>query len=167
MQRLSKTAVSTKHLARDDFLFLPAEKATHMSLVVDGRLNYSRYISFIQETRCESVEYNEDWIAEPILWTQQWAHLGTLIAVKESVLLLVEPNEFRLKLSVNPHAFWLGRRYAEKFLMWLNEQRPDDLSDITQGEDRTEMLSTFIPLQAEAFCQSSTAREASTPGSDS
>lgn len=166
MQRLSKTAVSIKHLARDDFLFLPAEKATHMSLVVDGRLDYSRYISVTQETKGECVEYNEDWIAEPILWTQQWVHLGTLTAVKESVLLLVEPDEFRQKLSVNPHAFWLGRRYAEKFLMWLNEQRPEDLSDITQGEDQTEMLSTFIPLQAEAFCQScSTTREASTPGS--
>jgi len=167
MQRLSKTAVSTKHFARDDFLFLPAEKATHMSLVVDGRLEYSRHLFSVRETQGESVEHNEDWIAEPILWTQQWLHLGTLTAVKESVLFLVEPAEFQRKLSVNPHSFWLGRSYAKKYLVWLNQQSPEDLSDITQGQTQKALLSTFIPPQAEAFCQSSITREASTSGSGS
>merc|ERR1712060_996798 len=113
----------------------------------------------------ERVEYNEDWIAEPILWTIYWVHLGTLTASKESVLVLIDPDEFRAKMKLNPYAFWLGRRYCEKFIGWLNEKKPEELSDIYQGEDMGEMLTSFMPLPGEALCHAATPTQPSTAAS--
>lgn len=151
MQRLANSAISTKHLARDDFLFLSGEKATHMYIVVHGRLDYSRLDKQKQEHR-EIVDCNEDWIAEPILWTPHWVHLGTLVACKESCLLLIDPDTFRQCVGLNPQALWLGSRYAEKFLQWLNSEDADNLSDITQGEVASDMMVSFMPDLDDHIC---------------
>merc|ERR1712146_831940 len=45
INRLANKAISTKKLARDDMLFQADEAATHMYIVIEGRLNYVRVVS--------------------------------------------------------------------------------------------------------------------------
>jgi hypothetical protein len=144
VQRLSRYAVGTKFVAQNDYLFLPGERATSMYIVSDGQLSYAR-TDRNKDLHREQVDQNEDWIAEPILWTHKWIHLGMLSANKESALLLIFPEPFQKTVSLNPHAFWLGCRYASSFMQWLNDLAPEVLSDITQGETMSSMLEGFIP----------------------
>jgi hypothetical protein len=53
-----------------------------MYFVVEGRLEYDE-----AETPTEHVDKGEDWIAEPMLWTRGWTHLGLLMASVDELLI--------------------------------------------------------------------------------
>merc|ERR1711977_274152 len=93
MNRLANKAISWKKLARGDSLFQPGELATHMYFVTVGRLHYVKVDSKLEEKE-EWVDKGEDWIAEPVLWTAEWVHLGVLTAVTECELLLIDASSF-------------------------------------------------------------------------
>ncbi|CAJ1329731.1 unnamed protein product [Effrenium voratum] len=84
IHRLANNAIVNKQLARTDTLFIPGETATHMYIVVYGRLVYSRMDSRGDEHK-ELVDKGEDWISEPVLWTPSWVHLGLLMSMTERV----------------------------------------------------------------------------------
>lgn len=148
MHRVADMAISRKMLARNDALFISAETATHMFIVVDGRLQYCRMDNTFQEHK-EWVDKGEDWIAEPVLWTHAWTHLGSLSAVTECDLLLVEPKKFCELVRLNPAAFQLAAGYAKKFLEWLNSIAQADLSDIWQGEEVGDLIDSFMVMEEE------------------
>jgi len=133
--RVAKTAVSTKHIANQDPLFIFGEIPSHMYIVTQGRLQYNRLTSD-GAVRREMVEKGKDWIAEPVLWSTGWYHLGGCTAVEESRLMLVNPHHFCQEARRNPRAWVLVTTYSKNFLKWLNATNPDKLSDITQGEDK-------------------------------
>lgn len=140
MQRLATSAISRKQLASGDSLFFPLEKATDMSFVVDGRLQYIR----MRDDEKEWVDKDEDWISEPCLWTDQWHHQGELIAVRPCELLMINPLGFADIIKRNPqvHAFVNG--YAVHFIKWLNGIETNNLSDITQGEDSEKQIKDLM-----------------------
>jgi len=143
MNRLANKAVSQKNLARFDSLFHAHEVATHMYIVMEGRLQYVRVDSAGKEM-AEWVDKGEDWISEPALWTS-WEHLGMLTAVVPSELMLIDTVRFSEVVHLNPHALEITRIYAFNFLQWLNDQERDSLSDIWQGEDVGEVVKGLIP----------------------
>lgn len=143
LQRLAVNAISRRQLARGDGLFYPGETATHVYFVVLGQLRYIK----VDKRGLEHVEWvdsEEDWISEPVLWTQSWTHLGTLLAQTEAELLLVDGGKFGDIISLSPGVFALVRSYARQFLDWINAEFSEDLSDISQGEDISSMLQGFI-----------------------
>jgi len=137
--RLARAAVSTKQLAVHDHLFIHGEQPSHLYIVVQGRFQYRR-LSRKGEVSREMVEANEDWIAEPVLWSAEWYHLGDCTAVEESSLMLVSPEHFSMEAKRNPPAWVLVTTYCKNFLKWLNATDPDELSDITPVDQRDQAL---------------------------
>jgi len=143
VRRIANLALKRKLLARSDTMFIPGESATQMSIVVSGWLEYRRADS-TGEDRQERVNKGEDWISEPALWTPAWVHLGGLTAVTECDMVMVEPERFSAVIHRNPSAQGLTVTYAKNFLRWLNEQDPDELSDISQGESIGPTIKGFM-----------------------
>jgi len=131
--RLAKTAVSTKLVAKHDPVFIHGEKPSHMYIVIEGQFQYKRMTSEGEVIR-EVVDKGEDWIAEPVLWSTEWYHLGDCVAADQSSLMLVSPQHFCKEVQRNPTAWLLVTTYCKNFLKWLNSTDSDDLSDITQGD---------------------------------
>jgi len=146
--RLARAAISTIQVANSDFLFISGEKTSHMYIVIQGRFEYKRLASD-DDVRLEMVDKDEDWIAEPVLWSAEWYHLGDCTSVDESRLILVSPQQFCEVAKRNPAAWALVTTYCRNFLQWLNSADPDDLSDITQGDDRhnTVQLRSFMVIE--------------------
>jgi len=92
----------------------------------------------------ERVDRAEDWIAEPVLWTPKWVHLGTLTAKSEADLVLIDGEQFGNIIGRSPHISELVGNYARFFINWMNNQPFESLSDISQGEDVSDMLRGFI-----------------------
>jgi len=143
MQRLAVSAISWRNLARDDFLFFPNETATHLYFVIEGKLLYTKVDASGSETT-EQVDRAEDWVAEPVLWTPTWIHLGTLRAISEADLVLIDGAIFGDIIGRSPPMFQLVSSYARKFMKWMNTMPWHRLSDISQGEDISIRLQAFI-----------------------
>jgi hypothetical protein len=143
--RLARTAISTKQFANEDPLFIYGEKPSHMYIVIQGRFAYRRVTSEGREVS-EMVDKGEDWIAEPVLWSTEWYHLGDCTAVCTSSLTLVDPHHFCQEAMRNPLAWSLVTTYCTNFLIWLNSKSVDELSDVTQGdhEDKKAQLKSFM-----------------------
>lgn len=142
LQRLAIKAVSTVSLAPGDFFFLAGEAATSMSIVTHGWLQYTRMVD--NSPRTEDVEHSEDWIAEPVLWVSKYSHLGEIKAINAAELVCVAAGEFYDVVHRNPRAFRLVSLYAQKYVVWLNDQDMNTLSDISQGEDVADVVREFI-----------------------
>lgn len=143
LQRLAVNAISWHNLARDDVLFVPNEIATHVYFVVEGKLRYSKVDAFGIES-IEQVDRAEDWIAEPVLWTPTWVHLGTLMAVSEAALVLIDGATFGHVIERSPTALQLVSCYARKFMAWMTSLPLSKMSDISQGEDISQRLQGYI-----------------------
>merc|ERR1712173_515737 len=59
-------------------------------------------------------------------------------------------KKFSDQVGLNPQALQLASGYARNFLRWLNDQDPNNLSDISQGEDVSELCKSFIPSGEES-----------------
>merc|ERR1712192_10279 len=90
----------------------------------------------------------EDWIAEPILWTPAWVHLGVLVASMETDLLSVIPEKFAQGMRLNPAVWGVVSNYAQTFMEWLNAEGVERHSDIYQGEDLGPTIYSMIPTDA-------------------
>jgi len=149
VHRLASLAIQRKMLACEDPLFIQGEQASQMYIVVEGKLRYLR-----RDTKGklheEMVDQGEDWISEPVLWMKEWTHLGWLTAITECDLLLVRAKEFGEVVRRNPAAFHLASAYARNYVAWIRSQQPEDLTDITQGEDVGPRVSRFMGLGQES-----------------
>jgi len=150
IHRLANNAIYNKLLARTDTLFIPGETATHMYIVVAGRLVYSRFDSKNDEHK-ELVDKGEDWISEPVLWTSTWVHLGLLTALTECALMVLDPVQFGRIVNLNPDANMLATTYVKNFIAWINSVERDSLSDIWQGENVSPRVASFMELDENQF----------------
>jgi len=148
LQRLAVNSVGWRNLARGDHLFFPNEVATHLYFVAEGKLHYAR-IDGNGEEKFEWVDGAEDWIAEPVLWTPRWVHLGSLVACSEADLVLINGEDFGTIIRLNPAVWQLVSSYAGRFMQWVQQTPPSQLSDISQGEDVSDMLRGFIEESTE------------------
>eukprot|EP00929_Paragymnodinium_shiwhaense_P013226 TRINITY_DN121090_c0_g1_i1.p1 TRINITY_DN121090_c0_g1~~TRINITY_DN121090_c0_g1_i1.p1 ORF type:complete len:830 (+),score=108.74 TRINITY_DN121090_c0_g1_i1:58-2547(+) len=144
MHRMASTALLFKFLARGDSCLHIGENATHVYFVTTGRLEYVR-VDSVGQVHQEWVDKGEDFIAEPCLWTQFWFHRGTLTAHVESEQLLVNSEKFMSVIQRNPMASTVCCKYARQYIDWINNTPLDSLSDVTQGDELSDTLKTFIP----------------------
>eukprot|EP00913_Durusdinium_trenchii_P013969 g13116.t1 len=147
IHRLANNAIQKKQLARSG---VGGETATHMYIVVYGRLIYSRIDSKGNEHK-ELVDKGEDWISEPVLWTDSWIHLGLLISMTESDLMVLDPLHFGRIVNLNPDAAALAHTYVMNFIKWINSVPRDSLSDIWQGENVGPRVAGFMELDENQF----------------
>lgn len=145
MHRLATKAIQRKNNSRSDMLFCAQETATHMYFIQTGSLEYKR-IRRGKPMRSEVAESREDWICEQVLWIPNWVHLGNLVSLTHSVLLLVDAKVFGDSMKLNPQVFAVVKHYAEEFIHWINDQERAALSDITQGDEVSDQLRSFIEV---------------------
>eukprot|EP00929_Paragymnodinium_shiwhaense_P009090 TRINITY_DN113138_c0_g1_i1.p1 TRINITY_DN113138_c0_g1~~TRINITY_DN113138_c0_g1_i1.p1 ORF type:complete len:821 (-),score=117.13 TRINITY_DN113138_c0_g1_i1:224-2686(-) len=143
MRRIAFEALTRASVAEADVVFTPGEQASYFSVVVLGRLIYSRILG--ASTEREWVDPMEDWIAEPSLWCTKWNHLGELQAHMPAELLQIAPAKFSFIVSVNVASYMCALEYSQNYLQWLNAQPYHELSDITQGEKMTAILDGMLP----------------------
>eukprot|EP00927_Polykrikos_kofoidii_P046374 TRINITY_DN40608_c0_g1_i2.p1 TRINITY_DN40608_c0_g1~~TRINITY_DN40608_c0_g1_i2.p1 ORF type:complete len:689 (-),score=77.86 TRINITY_DN40608_c0_g1_i2:37-2103(-) len=143
VQRLSCNAISRKFLAAQDSLFYSGEVASHAYFVVAGRFQYLRRDRNGKKHQ-EWVDGQEDWIAEPVLWSPTWLHLGFLVAIEECEVLLINPAQFIDVASKNPEVLQIVSKYGQMFIDWMSTVPFEDLSDISQGEKVTPMIEGFL-----------------------
>jgi len=93
----------------------------------------------------------EDWISEPVLWTSSWLHLGLLISMTESELMVLDPTHFGRVVNLNPDAAALAATYVVNFIKWINSVQRDSLSDIWQGENVGPRVAGFMELDEHQF----------------
>ncbi|CAE8593574.1 unnamed protein product [Polarella glacialis] len=117
-----------------------------MHFVTSGRLLYTKADDTHKQ---EWVERGEDWIAEPVLWTSGWFHLGQLVATADCELVKVDPTAFAAVAGTSKSLKMLTALYAKGFLDWLSKQG-DDLSDIVQGDVMGVIVEDFLPPLGEA-----------------
>jgi len=144
MHRLANSTMDRVHFAQNDTLFLTGEVAEEMSIVLEGKLQYIK-VSQDGEDKKEFVDRAEDWIAEPVLWSPTWEHLGVLMVVVQSELLTINGDKFCEVTKMNPQAWACCAHYAKKFIRWLNDQKEEMRSDIFQGEIVKNEIAGFIP----------------------
>merc|ERR1719424_2297579 len=96
---------------------LAGEVATHMSIVVDGQMEY--HVMHPDDADINQVNC-QDWIAEPVLWVADWHYLGNLRAIQPTELLRVEPQRFIQIVGLNPVALRFMTSYANKYIRRLN-----------------------------------------------
>lgn len=142
LQRVAIHGVGQLCLAPQDVMFHAGEEATHMSLVASGSMHYTRVHQ--EQSYPEPVNSHEDWITEPALWVADWRHLGDLRSTETTELLMVSSDKLAESASMNPLALWTVHHYAHRYTAWLNATDPSRLSDITQGEERSQELYTFV-----------------------
>lgn len=143
LQRLSQGAIYPKHFARGDPVFLPTETATACYFLVSGKLQYTRDTEGKEHK--EDVDKGEDWVAEPVLWTPRWVHLGVLVAVHaQNHMMLVDSDKFAAIISKTPSAYRIVQHYAVNFMKHLNSVPDEELSDVSQGENLGETIRAFI-----------------------
>eukprot|EP00930_Biecheleria_cincta_P045335 TRINITY_DN31256_c0_g1_i1.p1 TRINITY_DN31256_c0_g1~~TRINITY_DN31256_c0_g1_i1.p1 ORF type:complete len:796 (-),score=98.06 TRINITY_DN31256_c0_g1_i1:99-2486(-) len=140
MHTIAKDAVSRIQLAREDTLFLPDQRAQAMYFVKSGRVLYTKVLK--GEQTSELVDADEDWIAEGILWTPNWVHVGEARAYTEVELVKVSPKPFEEILRLVRPVANLVSHYARNFLEWLETQ---ELSDVIQGDQLSDEIMGFIP----------------------
>jgi len=136
MRRIAWTAMSRKLLAQGDSLFIPAETATHMYILVNGCMEYRKPTDDPNHAEGERlmVSTAEDFIAEPVLWTPTWVHLGALTAMIETEVLMLDPKRFSDIIHRSPPALSAAVIYGRKFISRLNSVEAGDLSDVFYGE---------------------------------
>lgn len=145
VSRLAKEAVNGAHFARGDTLFLPGQHATSMYMLSSGTLEYHRNTDS-EVLPPETVTENEDWISEPALWMESWYHLGQAVSMSEcSVLVISSATLADVICRVKPVASTVAI-YAQRFMSWMQElQSRRALSDVVQGDQVADLISSFIP----------------------
>mmetsp|Transcript_43700 Transcript_43700/g.100872 ORF Transcript_43700/g.100872 Transcript_43700/m.100872 type:complete len:842 (+) Transcript_43700:104-2629(+) len=164
MHRLANSTLDRIHLAQNDTLFLAGEVAEDMYIVVEGKLQYIK-VSADGKDKKELVDCKEDWIAEPILWTPSWEHLGVLMVVVTCELLTINGDKFCEVIKLNPQAWSYCAVYAKNFMRWLHKKDADELSDIFQGDIIIKEIECFVPEGARRSLDISVSAEMKRSGS--
>uniref|UniRef100_A0A7S4UBR6 Cyclic nucleotide-binding domain-containing protein n=1 Tax=Alexandrium monilatum TaxID=311494 RepID=A0A7S4UBR6_9DINO len=133
MRRVAYAATQRKLLAQGDHLFFPGEIATHMYILVSGRMQYSMTNNASQTqlpAETHILDRAEDFISEPVLWTPQWVHLGDLTSLIDTEVVVVDPKKFKDIIHKNSPALIMAIDYGKKYLNRLNAMDEAELSDI-------------------------------------
>lgn len=141
--RICMEAASTYVLARCEHVFITSEVGTHMMIVSVGRLEYETgpESNNIYQRIADSDDY---WISEPVLWVDNWLHVGNLKTLSNTELLMVHGDKFFQEIKRNPLSLQLSREYAVRYVEWM---RTFDfpMTDI-HGDDVYSTLMEFIPF---------------------
>lgn len=144
VQRLAKEAVHRAQLARGDTQFLPNQEASYLYFLAAGKMKYIRGADG-PDPRIEVVDKGEDWIAEPVMWTPFWVHVGQLTAVSECDLCAVEPQSFGQIVALIRPVAALVARYSSNFMLWVKDlESRDELTDVIQGDQVGDQIRCFL-----------------------
>jgi len=131
IRKLCHTCVSILSLSTGDVLFNECEESheKRMFFVILGELEYAQH-----ELQTSMVGPSE-WLCEQLLW-MQWMHVGTVTAMSDCRLLVLNAEQFQKIIKGFPteHA----RVYAAAFVKRMNRHRAQDqLTEVGNVNERT------------------------------
>lgn len=97
MHRLCRLALRQQSYATREYVFGAGDEAKKMYFVKSGTLDYTT----MDRTTLKPGPQPKEWLSEALLWTS-WRHQGDLLAMIESELISVDPNQFEEVMSVHP-----------------------------------------------------------------
>jgi len=137
--RVFSNAVHTKSHAKDDAIFTVGVEATIMVFLCSGLLSYTRGESIGEsedeeqpQSDCTETLSDGQWACEPVLWTT-WVHVGDLHACRESQIMAIDSAKFGVAVARQLPFWHRTRRYAEQFVVRLNQVDTDELTDLCQN----------------------------------
>jgi len=125
MHRLCRVALKLHCYAEKEMAFSAGDEAKKMYFIKTGALEYTQLnnpIGFDLQ--------NKEWLSEAVLFTT-WRHRGNLLAMTESELLSVDPEQFMIVMSVHPKPWHYAVFYARKFIQLLNSSL-SELTDVVR-----------------------------------
>jgi hypothetical protein len=142
-QRIATEGLSRQLLARSEAMFHVEEISYQLGFVTVGRLQYIRTLPDGQQVK-EFVDADEDWITEPAIWMPEWVTLGDLMAVTVSEIVQVSAKGFAEAIKRTPQVYLRMCIYANNFVNWINEKEFEELSDICQGDELTDLIEGML-----------------------
>uniref|UniRef100_A0A7S4T5B9 Ion transport domain-containing protein n=1 Tax=Alexandrium monilatum TaxID=311494 RepID=A0A7S4T5B9_9DINO len=132
MHRLCHVCLSSQSHAEKEVIFNPGDKASGM-LFIKGRNTLLEYTT-VDGLRLDPPPRQEDWVTEAVLWTA-WRHAGRLQSVSAADLIAVDPTQFVEVMCIHPRSWFYAKRYAAKFVAFLNSLAPCDIIDILRDPE--------------------------------
>merc|ERR1719291_763033 len=126
------------------FHYMHTPTQPRVYFVVKGDLLYFKDTA---DAEASQEVFNYHWLSEAVLWTHDWTHCGTLKARVDCQLLGLDAARFQE--IVSSFGTWHARRYAEQFVIDLNETNKDFHTDI--GEYSLELGDRIAALFEEQW----------------
>jgi hypothetical protein len=130
MHRLCQSFIKMQSFAEHEVLFSPTELGKKVYVIRNGELQYTQLGS---KTFIDPPPRAEEWVAEPIMWTQ-WRHRGTFVAFTPCDLILLDPEQLAAVMTQHPRPWCFAKCYATQFIDYLNIDL-NDLSDFIRDSD--------------------------------
>lgn len=125
MRKICHYAVSINLVSAGDIIFNPGEALVRpkMFFVNNGLLQYTSF------SGRRFLISDGQWLSEQTLWTD-WVHRGTLRALEDSRLRVLDASEFQVIVSQFQHVDTFDPRvYAQDFVAQLNNM-PGEITDL-------------------------------------
>jgi len=130
MHRLCHLCLKPTSHAEREVIFSAGEKATHMHFIKGG--NLLEY-TLVNGEKLEPPPSKGEWVGEAVLWTD-WRHQGELHSASTSDLIGVDPNSFIEVMCVHPRPWFYAKRYAVKFIKFLNGLDCSKVTDVLRDD---------------------------------
>lgn len=149
MRKICHAAISLLSLSKGDAIFHEAEKPDkpRVLFVMEGKLEYVCNLR-------RKVVSTTHWLSEAVLWTCDWVYFGSLRALGNVQLLVLDAQVLQ-ELAITFLTSHM-RRYAEFFVEDLNLNSKEELSDVGEynanlGSIMTDVFLDEWPLVRSAF----------------
>lgn len=142
MMRLSEDAMTLQSLACNDQLTAPGMMVDSMYMLVSGHLLYVHAEEALVPDCEEEVKIN-DWVCEPVLWTE-WFALGEVSADTESRVVAVDQERFGQCVQQEYRAWKLASWYAKHFVRWLSTRPRGELTDVYDNEEMVPIINGIL-----------------------
>merc|ERR1712196_95562 len=118
MRRVCHSAITVLSVLPGDTVFAEWEtpEKPQMFFIQNGQLEYTAF------NRSYTVD-NQEFLAEPCLWTAEWRHVGTLRALTTCRLLSVDAAKFQSTVCNSMSEYVI--KYANGFVNLLNQHKAD------------------------------------------
>lgn len=144
MPALSQKALQQVGVAQHEVLCKMQERAYEMYFVAQGVLHY--YEGDPNRKRRTSAVKQDDWVAEPALWTE-WYFVGEVKAATEGSVIRVNADQFHQVVICDPPVWRLVAAYAANYVKWLNEQE-GDCTDLSHQGVMSPVVACFLQTEA-------------------
>jgi hypothetical protein len=141
MLTLSQSTLEVQSFAAHDMVFTGGDIGERMYFVRvgtgKGALKYTRTVFTKVEKLPDKPRDVEpsSWVAEAVLWTADWRHLGIFKVAHPCTLISLEPARFAEAMHQHSRSWNYAKTYGAKFIQWLDDtDLMTDVANVASSE---------------------------------